>query len=242
MINNKVATSINNQATSCVVLVLLIFGSLFAFLSDWLFNFGYWEKSLFKLLLFILIPCVITLIKPNYHLFKSLRLPKSKHTLIQPLLLGFCIYFIILIGFYFIQQFISFDVIKRSLSNNVSVDATNFVFVALYISVINSLIEEYFFRGLGFFNLKLGLEKSKSTILSSSLFALYHIGMVDGWASPFIIALAIGGLFIVGLVFIKLNEKFENIYSSYMVHMFANLAINTIGLHMFEIINLPFLT
>ncbi|NMO95148.1 hypothetical protein [Paenibacillus lemnae] len=38
-----------------------------------------------------------------------------------------------------------------------------------------------------------------------------------------------------GLLFNWLNEKNGNIYASWMVHMCANLAINTIGFMLFEI-------
>jgi len=44
-----------------------------------------------------------------------------------------------------------------------------------------------------------------------------------------------------GIFFNLLNDKNKNIYNSYMVHMFANFAINTLGLQMFGIIDLPFL-
>jgi hypothetical protein len=44
------------------------------------------------------------------------------------------------------------------------------------------------------------------------------------------------GLFVGGLIFDKLNEKNGNILSSWLVHMMANLAINTIGLMMFGIL------
>ena len=37
-------------------------------------------------------------------------------------------------------------------------------------------------------------------------------------------------LFFAGLLFNWLNERYQNLYASWMVHMFANLAINTVGL------------
>jgi CAAX amino terminal protease family. len=48
--------------------------------------------------------------------------------------------------------------------------------------------------------------------------------------------LLIAGLFFAGLVFNWLNEKAETIYASWMVHMFANFAINTIGYILFGIL------
>ena len=68
------------------------------------------------------------------------------------------------------------------------------------------------------------------------MFAFYHVGMTSGWFNPIIYALSLIGLFVGGCIFNYLNEKCENIYTSWLVHMFANFAINTIGFILFGII------
>ena len=44
------------------------------------------------------------------------------------------------------------------------------------------------------------------------------------------------GLIAGGCIFDYLNEKNGNIYSSWFVHMFANFAINTVGMILFGVI------
>ena len=44
-----------------------------------------------------------------------------------------------------------------------------------------------------------------------------------------IFALALAGLTVGGMIFNTMNEKLGGIYSSWLTHMFANFAINTIG-------------
>ena len=60
--------------------------------------------------------------------------------------------------------------------------------------------------------------------------------MMIGWFDVIVIALAIIGLAIGGMIFNYFNEKNENIYMSWLIHMFANFAINTIGFVLFGII------
>ena len=59
---------------------------------------------------------------------------------------------------------------------------------------------------------------------------------MKSWFSPILYFLLIISLFIAGLLFNWLNQKKNNIYPSWFVHIFANLGINTIGLILFDII------
>ena len=45
----------------------------------------------------------------------------------------------------------------------------------------------------------------------------------------------LAGLFVGGCIFNYLNEKSESIYTSWITHMFANFAINTVGFMLFRI-------
>ena len=93
---------------------------------------------------------------------------------------------------------------------------------------MNSLLEELFFRGFLFLNLK-HRSRRFAYVFSAGAFAAYHVAMMIGWFSPVLWLLVMAGLFVGGLIFNWLNEKQESIYPSWLVHMFANFAINTIG-------------
>ena len=64
-------------------------------------------------------------------------------------------------------------------------------------------------------------------------FALYHIAMMIGWFVLPVILISLVGLFIGGMTFNRFDEKSENIYLSWLIHMFANFATNTIGVILF---------
>jgi membrane protease YdiL (CAAX protease family) len=108
--------------------------------------------------------------------------------------------------------------------------------VALYISFANSLLEEFFFRGFSFVCLKKSVPRGFAYLFSALMFALYHSGMTTGWFNFGIFALTLVDLMIAGIIFDFLNEKSGNIYTSWVVHMFANFGINTVGFILFGII------
>ena len=131
---------------------------------------------------------------------------------------------------------IDFSSIKDSLVSGIGVNADNFIYVALYISFMNSLLEEFFFIGFAFILLKEKTNQTFAYVFSAGLFAFYHVGMTNGWFNGFIYILAMLGLFIGGYIFNYLNDKCKNIYPSWLVHMFANFAINTVGCILFGIL------
>ena len=104
-----------------------------------------------------------------------------------------------------------------------------------HISFLNSFLEEFFFRGYSFITLKKHTSRKFAYIFNSSLFSIYHIGMmIESFYLPTLI-LATGGLFFAGCVFSYLNEKYNNIYPSWITHMFTNFGLNTVGLILFMI-------
>ena len=134
------------------------------------------------------------------------------------------------------MNFISLDNIQDILSDNLNVSKSNFLYVAIYISFINSLLEEFFFRGFIFLNLNKTISRPKAYGVSAFAFAIYHVAILSNWFSPMIYIISMLGLFIGGLIFNWLDERNENLYSSWLVHMFANFAINTVGFIMYNII------
>ena len=129
-----------------------------------------------------------------------------------------------------------FSGIAGKLTADAGVSADNFLYVALYISFVNSFLEEFFFRGFAFISLKKITSRGFAYVFSAVLFALYHAGMTAGYFNFGVFAITLGGLTVAGVIFNFLNEKSENIYTSWLVHMFANFAINTVGFILFGMI------
>lgn len=219
------------------VIFSVIFSTLAMCFVDGIITPPYFLKSIIKIVLFLLIPMIyFVLYKDKHDYLKRLFIPKKKDFLLA-LLLGICVYAVIMAAYFLLGSYIDLEAIKDSLTSGIGVNAQNFVYVAIYISFVNSLLEEFFFRGFAFLILKQEMSKRFAYIFSSAMFALYHVGMTNGWFSVFIYVLAMLGLFVGGCVFDFLNEKCENIYPSWLVHMCANFAINTVGFILFGIIS-----
>lgn len=222
------------KTTATGIIILLIVSCLIMYNVENSFN-GYIIKSLWKIGAFALLPLIYSCFDKQVSI-KDFFLVSSKKQIIVSLALGAAVYAFIFCGYLAVAGLIDLERIAGLLSENVKISKDNFVFVALYISFINSLLEEFFFRGFGFLSLKKVLHPILAYIISALAFSLYHVAILANWFSPWMFILIISGLFISGLFFNWLNEKSNNIYNSWLVHMFANFSINTVGFIMFGII------
>lgn len=217
--------------TNYIIILFSIFSCLTMAIIDSVISPDYWIKTLIKILLFLILPFIIVLFKKNLDLNTFFKFDKK--TIFKYILLGLVIYLIILSEYYIFRNIFDFSNITVSLIKNINVTKSNFIYVSIYISLINSLIEEFFFRGFIFLSLIKINTKRFAYIFSSLIFAIYHIFIMKGWFGVEIYSIILIGLFVGGLIFNYINEKNKNIFPSWIVHMFANFSINTIGFILF---------
>ncbi|SFL80696.1 CAAX protease self-immunity [Gracilibacillus orientalis] len=195
---------------------------------------NYLVKSICKLFLFLLIPYIY--IRFVAHLsFKDLFSVKMKYMKL-PIILATGVVIIILSAYWIIGGFFDFSNVTVMLKDNMAVDKGNFLFVAIYIALVNSLLEEFFFRGFAFLALLKLTTKRVAYFFSAGVFAFYHIAMMTDWFSIYLFLLILLSLFVAGCLFNKLDEKADSILPSWLVHISANLSINLIGMTLFGII------
>lgn len=214
------------------VIIIVIIACTCMGIVDAVIQPGYVVKSFIKIILFLFLPILYSLYDKDCQL-KKLFKPQRKG-LILALSMGLVVYLIILISYFIFKNVFNFSALTTSLTSTTGVNKDNFLWVALYISFVNSLLEEFFFRGFAFLTLKRTISRNFSYIFSSSMFATYHIAMMIGWFKLPVIILTLIGLFVGGIIFNYFNEKWNNIYLSWLIHMFANFAINTIGAILFR--------
>ena len=196
----------------------------------------YAVKSAIKLLLFVGVPLIFYLTdREERAALKKLLMPSKKGFALS-LPLGAGCFAVILGAFFLLRDAVDFSGITKSLTGDSGITAENFIFVALYISFVNSFLEEFFFRGFAFVTLKHHAGKRLAYFFGAFLFAFYHVGMTITWL-PFPVFLAeLAGLTVGGVIFNYLCEKTETVYPSYIVHMFCNFGINLIGFILFGVI------
>ena len=218
-----------------IILTVLLF-SVAVTLIDAFVHPNYFVKIPIKVVFFLALPFLFFV--KNRDAFKDFKalFRFRKKGLLKALLLGLGVYGVILGGFFVARNFFDFSRIADSLTGDMGITPQNFIYVALYISLMNSFLEEFFFRGYGFITLKKSVPRKAAYIISSSLFAVYHVGMLVGMVNVGLLLLMLVGLFVGGCIFSRLNEENDTIYPSWIVHMFANFAINTVGFILFGVI------
>lgn len=194
---------------------------------------GYLVKSLCKLALFLLLPW---LCRYRRHPAQFKRLFALQGLSLRPLLLGPGVYGGILLLYIGIGRFFDFTQVVGALDRDLGVGPGNFWLVSLYIALVNSLLEEFFFRGFGYLALRESLSRPWAHLFSALSFALYHVAMLVGWFRLDLLSLLIALLVCAGLFLSWLDEKSRTLYPSWLVHMFANLAINTVGFLLFGLL------
>lgn len=208
---------------SCIIFHLVIeYGKLS-------YNFG----ALAKILLFGFGAFGIYYILNKENPFKLLLGDINLGYIGKSLVIGFGVLLIVWLAYFFTKSLINLNVISKELLNNGSIDKGSFPYVALYITVGNSFLEELFFRGFIFLQIYEKGYKKLAYVFSSVLFAFYHVTLIQNWFSPLIIILCLIGLFFGGIIFNVLTVKSKNILNPWIVHVLANVAIVSIGVAMF---------
>jgi len=192
---------------------------------------GYVAKSFVKLALFIGLPLLCAGADGEIGLRRLLR--ADRRGVLNALLLGAAVYAVVICAYFALRGAFDFSGLTGTLTGQTGVTRGNFLFVALYISFVNSLLEEFFFRGFAFLTLRRFASRRFAYAFSSLTFAAYHIAMMRGWFSAWVTLLALLGLTAGGLIFDRVDEAEDNIFRSWLVHMFANFATNTVGFILF---------
>ena len=214
------------------ILAITVFACFCMALVDAVIQPGYWIKSAVKMTLFLLLPIGYSRFVGKCDL-KKLFCPDQKGIL-AALSMGIAVFAVILGAFFALRNWVDFSALTVSLSETAGVNAENFLFVSSYIALVNSLLEEFFFRGFAFLTLRRFASRSLSYTASAALFALYHVAMMIGWFPLPVTLLAILGLFCGGILFNYFNERHGHLYFSWLIHMFANFAINAVGFILFH--------
>ena len=225
-------TSIKKNVLAICALVLL--GCAAMTLVDGVLRPPYAVKSAVKLALFLLAPLLYGYAagKDGYRaLFRIQR-----RALLRVLALGFGVFALILGAYFALRSVFDFSAVTALLGKNAGVTAENFLWVSLYISFVNSVLEEFFFRGFAFLVLRRYAGERFACVFSALSFALYPTAMMLGWFPPLLFLLALAGLTAGGVLFNLLDARAGTIFPSWAVHIFANLAINTVGFILFKIL------
>lgn len=228
---------IGKKTSSLHIITSSIMACLILYFIEQGIGVSYITKTSVKIFLFAVFPIIYIIFFKNKPIKTALNIGGlNLRKLSIGILSGIIFFSVILVSYSILGSFIDFDKISLELQDKLRITPLNFIFVGVYITLGNSFLEEFFFRGYIFMNLyELGY-KRLSYIFSSFLFAFYHIIIFKNWFTPPIFLLALIGLASVGFIFNWMDTKSKNFINSWISHILADSAIILIGLKMFKII------
>ncbi len=224
----------DNRGKAAVIIVTVAVICIIMAVVDSVILPGYAIKSVVKVTLFLACPIFYSL--TGGHLDLSQLFRSSLKEVTRYLFVGVSLFLLMVLGYSLFGGLFDLSGVTTALTADTGVSVDNFVWVSLYISFANSLLEEFFFRGFAFLVLRRYVPDHIAYLFSVTAFALYHVAMMVGWFDLWVLLLAVLGLMIGGAIFCVLDSKPNTVYPSWIVHMFANFAINYIGFRLFGIL------
>lgn len=237
--NNRIfSTRVRRNSFAPYILISSLLSCTALYYVEQIRAVNYAVQTGIKLLMFLLIPAIyFTLTKDRNIYISKARTINEKRPILTGLFSGLLFFVVLITAYYFLQPFIDFKPIISELETKLKVTPLNFIFVGIYITLGNSFIEEFFFRGFVFLGIYRTGRPGAAYLYSSLLFSLYHIMIFKNWFTLPLFLLAVFGLFVVGILFCWMDTKSKNFVNSWIAHMLADAAIILIGLKMFGIVN-----
>ncbi len=198
----------------------------------------YLTKTAAKLALFALLPYLYMRVTRHSNLSIGERRAgtKAAPSFRLGLALGLVAFAVIIAAYLILGRYVDFNSIVQELQTKSRITPANFLLVGLYITLGNSFLEEFFFRGFVFLNLFKDGHETLAYLYSSVLFGVYHVAIFQTWFSPPLMALALFALISVGIIFDWLDTKTNSFVNSWIVHILADSAIILIGIRLFGMI------
>ena len=215
----------NKQKTLGIIIFIIISCSVMAVIET-IIEPTYVIKSAAKVLFFLIVPLIFLKLQNGKIFNNSFKL--NAKNIIKLSALGAIVYVVIMVAFFLTRGLFDYSALVESLSADQQVSPGSFIWIAMYISFCNSLLEEFMFRYVAFIKLSEFTTKTIAYIFSSVMFSVYHIAMIGSSFPLPLLLLSLVGLAVGGAIFNFVDDKNKNIYNSWIVHMFADFAIMTI--------------
>lgn len=227
----------NKSKNKRIMFVLLsaLITIILLYIVDQILLLNYITKTGVKFFLFTIFP-TIYILKTKENFFKESIKNRGKISKINlSVIIGIAVFLIIIIAYIVLKQYIDVNLLVDEFESKYKINKNNIIYYGLYLAFINSLLEEFFFRGFIFLNLKKLKLKKLAYFISSAAFAIYHIANFQNWFSIELFLFVTIGLFIGGYIFNYLDDKQNTFLNSWFVHICADLAIVIIGFRIFGV-------
>jgi len=224
-----------NKKTLLLILSLIILPVLIFFSTKTFFQGSYILSSFYKVI--FLFPLFFGIFIEKKGLKKSLlqdfHFKTFKKNFLIIFFIGLFLAVIYFFAFLLFSEFISIEEITSGLKDSISLNITNLIFIGAYIIFINSLLEEYFWRGFVFKKLFSSIKPLQAYLFSGIAFSFHHVMFYYNWFSPLFFTLVTLGLVFYAIIMNFIFQKYNDLFSCWFIHIFADIAQIGIGFFIF---------
>ncbi|MCZ6747085.1 MAG: CPBP family intramembrane metalloprotease [Acidobacteria bacterium] len=114
--------------------------------------------------------------------------------------------------------------IAAKIGEQFSVGAATVFLIAPVTIFANSLLEEFFYRGFAF-GLLVKKNRRLGYLLPAVAFTGQHLLFIYHWLTPFPLALAVAGLFLLALVLQRIYEQADSLVAPWIIHVLGDVAM-----------------
>jgi membrane protease YdiL (CAAX protease family) len=122
-------------------------------------------------------------------------------------------------------------VITGKIHAQFSVDAGTVFLIAPFTIMINSLIEEFFYRGFAF-GLLVARNRPVAYLLPAAVFCAQHLLFIYHWVTPLPLALAAVALFVFAVVLEAVDLQAQSLVAPWLIHVCGDLAMMAIAIEL----------
>jgi hypothetical protein len=123
------------------------------------------------------------------------------------------------------------DHVVERISAEFAVSRRTVLLVAPFTIIINSLLEEFFYRGFAF-GLLVRKNLALGYLLPAAAFTVQHLLFISDWVGPVALTLAVVGLFGLALVLEYLYARYDTIVCPWLVHACGDVAMMGLAVQM----------
>ncbi|MDP3698839.1 MAG: type II CAAX endopeptidase family protein [Nanoarchaeota archaeon] len=221
-----------------LLLTLLFLPPALIFASRNLLPHSYLFSSLYKLV--FLYPLFHRIIFEKKSFIKSLSEHFSWRTfrvsLRKTALFGLLVGLTYYLAYLFFKHNFTTQTIIQNLQESATINTNNLLMIGIYIIFVNSLLEEYFWRGFLFEKLIKNSKPIFAYLITGIAFSFHHLVFYFTWFTwPFLL-LATFGLVSFALLMNYIFQKYHDLFSCWLIHLCADTAQILIALKIFGLL------
>ena len=227
-----------NKKLNLLLFILIILPPAFILLSREFFEASYFTSSIYKLIFLFPILFRILAEKKKFKeaLTEHFSLSAFKKNILKAFGIGIAFIAIYLSTFYLFKDHLNLDNTIAQLNEMASINVSNILAIGLYIIVLNSLLEEFFWRGFLFDKLFTTIRPWLAYLITGIAFSFHHMVFYYNWFEPVYLVIITVGLSIYAMLMNLIFAKTKDLFTCWLVHACADIAQIFIALKLFQLL------